>query len=107
MNTPRFDRNSQLCPSSRTWPKRIHITGDAGNSGSARTFAIVTASFEDRSSEPGTRRILIFDNHPATLKLLRDVTQAERQQVNPKYVALGMILLVAISLGMIWPLLRL
>jgi hypothetical protein len=44
------------------------------------------------------RRVLIFDNHPATLRLLRDADLAERRK-KIGYILISMMLAVVAVLG--------
>jgi len=48
------------------------------------------------------RNILIFDNHPASLRLLREVYLAPPQPTLPEYILVSVLLIVALLVGMFW-----
>jgi hypothetical protein len=50
----------------------------------------------------GKRYILIFDNHPASLRLLREVYLAPPQPTLPEYILVSVLLIVALLVGMFW-----
>ena len=52
------------------------------------------------------RRILIFDNHPASLDLLRSLDLTARRRSKLVYAVLTVVLVLAAGLGMFWPLLN-
>ena len=51
------------------------------------------------------RHVLIFDNHPASLRLLPGSDPAPRRRNEFLYVVLAIVLVLATGLGMFWPLL--
>jgi hypothetical protein len=48
------------------------------------------------------RNILIFDNHPASLRLVREVYLAPSQPTLPEYILVSVLLIVALLVGMFW-----
>ena len=76
---------------------------DTTTLGQKRIF--VVASRPVTESEKTIRRIVIFDNHPASLRLLfnSDLTLRRRNEVF--YAVLAIALVLAVGLGMFWPLL--
>ena len=76
---------------------------DATTLGQKRIF--VVASRPVTESGKTIRRIVIFDNHPASLRLLfsSDLMLRRRNEVFYAVLAIGLVL--AASLGMFWPLL--
>ena len=48
------------------------------------------------------RNILIFDNHPASLRLLREVYLAPPQPTLPEYILVSILLIVALLVGIFW-----
>ena len=76
---------------------------DATTLGQKRIF--VVASRPVTESEKTIRHIVIFDNHPASLRLLfrNDLMLRRRNEVF--YAVLTIVLVLAAGLGMFWPLL--
>ena len=133
MNTPRFNYNrgpgepSRLSP--RNYPKWIgvsHIDGpllrDSKGSGRRKIFAIVAPSTRADIGYKTVRRVLIFDDHPDSLRLVSrqylnpDVDLAAgrvrstgglaaAQQTSHSHVVLGLVLILALVLAMFLPLL--
>jgi hypothetical protein len=58
-------------------------------------------------TERGTtvRRIVIFDNHPASLRLLLGSDHTPRRRTEFFYAVLAITLVLAAGIGMFWPLL--
>jgi hypothetical protein len=84
---------------------RTNRLPDATTLGQKRIF--VVASRPAREGEKTIRHIVIFDNHPASLRLLfsSDLTLRRRNQVF--YAVLAIVALVlAAGLGVFWPLLK-
>jgi hypothetical protein len=124
MNKPGFNHDRTAGTTSHSllgkhwhseWIRLSHIGNpahyDLTGSRTGRIFAIVAPPV---SADDGKiiRRILIFDNHPETLRLVfggdgRAVFHVSApQRVRSGALILGVILLVAIGLiGMFWPLL--
>jgi hypothetical protein len=50
----------------------------------------------------GKRYILIFDNHPASLRLLRDVYLAPPQATPLEYILVSVLLIVALLVVIFW-----
>ena len=75
---------------------------DATTLGQKRIF--VVASRPVTESEKTIRRIVIFDNHPASLRLLfnSDLTPGRRSEL---WAVLAILLILAATIGMFWPLL--
>jgi hypothetical protein len=82
---------------------RAERLSDATTLGQKRIF--VVASRPVTESEKTIRHIVIFDNHPASLRLLfnSDLTLRRRNEVF--YAVLAITLVLAVGLGMSWPLL--
>jgi hypothetical protein len=76
---------------------------DATTLGQKRIFMV--ASRPVTESEKTIRHIVIFDNHPASLRLLFRNDLMLRRQNNVFYVVLAIVLVLAAGLGMFWPLL--
>ena len=52
------------------------------------------------------RHIVIFDNHPDSLRLLLNSDLAPRRRSEFFYAVLAIVLVLAAGLGMFWPLLK-
>jgi hypothetical protein len=76
---------------------------DATTLGQKRIF--VVASRPVIESEKTIRHIVIFDNHPASLRLLFNSDLTLRRQNEVFYAVLAMALVFAVGLGIFWPLL--
>jgi hypothetical protein len=76
---------------------------DATTLGQKRIF--VVASRPVTESETTIRHIVIFDNHPASLRLLLNSDFIPRQRNELFYAVLTIVLVLAAGLGMFWPLL--
>ena len=76
---------------------------DAKARGQKRRFAVrsqlVTVSGRT------IRHIVIFDNHPDSLRLLLDSDVIPRRRNELFYLVLTIVLILAAGLGMLWPLL--
>ena len=122
MNTPRFnyDRMSggPLRPGARKFPKWIrvaHVSGpvlrNSAGSGRKKIFAIVKPPMPSDLGRKSVRRVLIFDNHPESLRLVSeqylnpDVDPAGQRRTSPSHIILGLALILTLVVGMIWPLL--
>ena len=68
-----------------------------------RFFAIVSQPVTARGKT--IRHILIFDDHPASLDLLRSIDVAARRRSRLVYAVLTIVLVLAAGLGIFWPLL--
>jgi hypothetical protein len=123
MNVPRFnDERGPNAPSPvrpgkyrhSNWIRVFHVGGpflrDSGNSARRRIFAIVARPKVDLGGKV-IRRILIFDNHPDSLRLVSEqhltsvVDPATYRHTRRSYIILGVALVLALAIGMLWPLL--
>jgi hypothetical protein len=66
---------------------------------------ILVASQPITEGEKTIRHIVIFDNHPESLRLLLGNDLSSRRRNQLFYVALAITLVLAAGLGMFWPLL--
>ena len=117
MNTSRLNYGAQSRPGVRKDAKWIRVEDfdglrDSESSGQKRTFAIVSPPIPAGSGGKAIRRVLIFDNHPDSLRLLPgyfrncDVDPAaapDRRRL--RHVVVGFISITTLVLGMFWPLL--
>ena len=80
----------------------------SNTSGRKRMFAIVTRSISTQNNGQTGRRIFIFDNHPATLRLLDNLDEIDfvPRRRNGRYAVIGIVLVVILLLGTLWPLLE-
>jgi hypothetical protein len=76
---------------------------DATTLGQKRIF--VVASRPVTESEKTIRHIVIFDNHPASLRLLLSSDLKLRRRSKVFYAVLAIALVLAAGVGMLWPLL--
>jgi hypothetical protein len=65
----------------------------------------VVASRPVTEGEKTIRHIVIFDNHPASLRLLFGSDLMRRRRNEVLYAVLALALVLAAALGMFWPLL--
>jgi hypothetical protein len=77
---------------------------DTTTLGQKRIF--VVASRPVTESEKTIRHIVIFDNHPASLRLLLSSNLIQQRRNEFFYVVLTIVLVLAAGLGMFWPLLK-
>ncbi|MDX6574435.1 MAG: hypothetical protein QOE96_388 [Blastocatellia bacterium] len=77
---------------------------DATTLGQKRIF-VVDASRPVTEGEKTIRRIVIFDNHPASLRLLLSSDLKLRRRSKVFYAVLAIALVLAAGVGMLWPLL--
>ena len=122
MNVGRFnyERRPNAPPSLRPakyarpkWIRVSHVGGgpflrDSGSPGRRRIFAIVAPPKVDVSGK-AIRRILIFDNHPESLRLVsrldvRPDDLAATRRAHPVYLIFALLLMLALSIAMLWPL---
>jgi hypothetical protein len=68
-----------------------------------RFFVVVSQSVTVRGKT--IRHILIVDNHPASLHLLRSLDLTARRRSKLVYAVLAVVLVLTTGLGMFWPLL--
>jgi hypothetical protein len=84
--------------------RRFDVTPDSLGSKRSRVSVIVSRPIPLREGAAPIRRILIFDDHPATIRLLHDVDLALKR--NNKLALAGFsALIVLLILAVFWPLL--
>ena len=117
MNTPRSTYGAQSSPSVRKYAKWIRVGDfnglrDSRSSGRKRTFAIVSPPIPVGSGCKAIRRVLIFDNHPDSLRLLPGYFQhcdvdfaAPPDRRRLRHGVVGFISIMTVGLGIFWPLL--
>ena len=77
---------------------------------SKEIFAIVVPPMPADLGCKTIRRILIFDNHPDSLRLVSrlrvrpDVDLVAARRAGPAHLMFGLLLMLALSIGMFWPL---
>jgi hypothetical protein len=121
MNVPRFnDERGPNAPSPvrpgkyrhSNWIRVSHVGGpflrDSGSPERRRIFAIVAPAKVDVSGK-AIRRILIFDNHPESLRLVsrlhvRPDDLATTRRAHPIYLIFALLLMLALSIAMFLPL---
>jgi hypothetical protein len=79
---------------------RTDLLPDAPTLGQKRIFVITSRSVTE--CEQTIRHVVIFDNHPASLRLLSSSLKLPRRNKN-FYVILAIALVLAAVLGMFWP----
>jgi hypothetical protein len=123
MKNPRFNNDrspgstSRLRPQSypRTrWVQLAKIDNqvlcESTYSGTNRIFAIVAPPLPASSGGEMIRSILIFDDHPESLRLLYrqrpspDVDLVTARRAHPVHLMFALLLMLALSIGMFWPL---
>src|SRR6476660_2448584 len=67
-----------------------------------KIFAVLSRSVTVRGKT--IRHVLIFDDHPASVRLLLGSDPAPRRRNEFLYVVLAIVLVLATGLGMFWPL---
>lgn len=82
---------------------RTNRLPDATTLGQKRIF--VVASQPITEGKKTIRRIVIFDNHPESLRLLLGSDLPSRRRNQFFYVVLAITLVLAAGLGVFWPLL--
>jgi hypothetical protein len=76
---------------------------DTTTLGQKKIFAVLSRSVTARGNT--IRHVLIFDDHPASVRLLLGSDPAPRRRNEFLYVVLAIVLVLATGLGMFWPLL--
>jgi hypothetical protein len=84
--------------------QRLDITLDPLGPTRPRVFVIVSRPIRLREGAAPIRRVLIFDDHPATIRLLDDVNRAQKRE-NKLVLVKFSALIVLLLLAMFWPLL--
>jgi hypothetical protein len=74
---------------------------DATTGGPKKIFAVLSRSVTVRGKT--IRHVLIFDDHPASVRLLLGSDPAPRRRNEFLYVVLAIVLVLATGLGMFWP----
>lgn len=80
--------------------QRFDVSPDSSGQERTRVF-VVSQSIELREGAAPIRRVLIFDDHPATLRLLKDLACA--QQRNKLALVKFSALIFLLVLAMFWP----
>jgi len=81
---------------------RTNTTRDATTRGQKRIFAVVSRRLTTRGKT--VRHVLIFDNDPASLRLLFATGPAPGRR-SELWAVLAILLVLAATIGMFWPLL--
>ena len=84
--------------------RRFDLTPDLLGHRRPRFSLIVSRPFRLRDGAAPIRHVLIFDDHPATLRLLNDIDLAQKRESKLGLVKLSA-LIVLLMLAMFWPLL--
>jgi hypothetical protein len=84
--------------------RRFDVTPDSLVQKRTRVFVIVSRRIRLREGAAPTRRVLIFDDHPATIRLLDEVDRAQKRETKMALVGCS-IPIVLLILAMFWPLL--
>jgi hypothetical protein len=84
--------------------RRFDVTPPSLGLKRTRVFVIVSRPIRLSEGAAPIRRVLIFDDHPATIRLLNDVDRAQKRQNKIALVECGA-LIVLLILAMFWPLL--
>jgi hypothetical protein len=84
--------------------RRFDVTPDALDPTHRRVSVIVSRPIRLREGAAPIRRVLIFDNHPATIRLLEELDRAQKGKGRLTLVKYGA-LIVLLLLAMLWPLL--
>ena len=120
MDTSRFDYDRRsgatVDPTVQKYSKWIRVSEFGvpllrGSTGSSpkKIFAIVAPPMPADLGCKTIRRILIFDNHPDSLRLLsrlhvRPDDLAATRRAHPVYLIFALLLMLALSIAMFWPL---
>jgi hypothetical protein len=123
MKNPRFNNDrspgstSRLRPQNYLRPRWVQLAkidnqvlGESTYSGTNRIFAIVTPPLPASSGGKMIRRILIFDDHPDSLRLLYrqrpspDVDLVAARRAHPVHLMFALLLMLALSIAIFWPL---
>ena len=84
--------------------QRFDVTPNSLGPKRAQVYMIVSRLVRPRERAAPIRRVLIFDDHPATIRLLHDVDLALKGQHKLALVGCSA-LIVLLMLAMFWPLL--
>ena len=84
--------------------QRLEVTPDLSGPTRTRVCVIVSPPIRLREGAAPIRRVLIFDDHPATIRLLDDLDQAQKRENKLALVKFSA-LIVLLMLVMFWQLL--
>jgi hypothetical protein len=84
--------------------RRFDVTPNSLGPKRTRVSVIVSRPIRLREGAAPIRRVLIFDDHPATIRLLDDVDRAQKRKNELALVEFSA-LIVLLLLAMFWPLL--
>jgi len=100
----RFNDSSQCVVKQKSSWNQIRKPADLQrlrDSSDKRMLAIVSPPIAANRGR-STRNILIFDHHPASLRLARDIDLASPQPNSPQYFALTVLIIFALAIGIFW-----
>jgi hypothetical protein len=83
--------------------RRFDVTPASLGQKRARVFVIVSRRIRLREGGAPIRHVLIFDDHPATIRLLEEADRAQKRDKKPALVKFSA-LIVLLLLAMFWPL---
>jgi hypothetical protein len=83
--------------------RRFDVTPDSLGPTHTRVSMIVSRPIRLREGAAPIRRVLIFDDHPATIRLLDEVDRAQKRENKLALVEFSA-LIVLLILAMFWPL---
>ena len=84
--------------------RRLDVARDQSGTTRPRVSVIVSPAIRPREGAEPIRYVLIFDDHPATIRLLDDVDRAQKRE-NKLVLVEFSALIVLLLLAMFWPLL--
>ena len=84
--------------------RRFDLTPASLGPKRTRFFVIVSRPIRLREGAAPIRRVMIFDDHPATIRLLDDLDRAQKRKNKLALLKVGA-LIVLLMLAMFWPLL--
>jgi hypothetical protein len=117
MKSERFNRSPQEYATSDAvirkhtrWTRMLELGSipDSTSSGRKRVFAVILPPVRAAVSDKIIRRVLIFDNHPETLRLLvnsgihLDNDDAESRSEKRKSIICGAILIALVLAALLW-----
>jgi hypothetical protein len=101
MRTPRFNNRLDQRPSAH-WT-RLSDLSQPRVSRRKKFFAVVSPPIVTGGSRKSIRHVLIYDNHPDTLRLLNDVDFAGRRKANWQIlIGVGLAVFVALGIFLWW-----
>ncbi len=121
MDSPRFNDRSRRraisrCPTGRysQWIRipELGRLSDSASSGQKRIFAIVSPPIPTTVEGKTIRRIVIFDNHPDSLRLVLgsgvdlESNDAASRRERRTFIICGLILILMVVAALLWPLCR-